>query len=240
MKYLITKYPQTQSFLFFDDNFSADEDRVVDLCKTIISEGLQRYMWSSLCRADQLTEKMANWMKKAGCVKIMFGVETGDTELMKTLMKKTSLEQIKQTIEMVTKKGIDAVAFFIIGTPGETVESIKASYNFAKKLKCQSTAWGIMQVYPGTGLSRLQPCEDFVAYLYKPEVNNPCSSISACIPAYINPNLDREKMKKTYYKIYKDIALYKAITHPFFTLKKIFYSPIPAVKFLLGLIKRNK
>ena len=74
MKALIVQYPQTKSFLFFDDNFSADKKRVIALCQAIINAGMDKYMWSCLCRADQVDGEMIHWMNKAGCKKIMFGL----------------------------------------------------------------------------------------------------------------------------------------------------------------------
>ncbi len=237
MKDLIKQYPQTRSFLFFDDNFSANKGRVIELCRVLIDEGLSGYMWSCLCRADQVDKEMLEWMKKAGCAKIMFGLETADPQILKNLNKKITPEQVKQVVELVTKLGMDAMVFFIIGNPGETVKTVKASYDFAKKLKCQSTVWSIMQVYPGTALSKLQPCEDFVSYLYEPEVDNPVDAISANIPAFENPGLNREKMKLMHKKIFRDIVIYKAFHHPFFILKKVSRAPFSAFRFLVGILK---
>jgi len=237
MKDLIRTYPQTRSFLFFDDNFSANKQRVMELCQTIIAEGLRSYMWSCLCRADQVDEEMIRAMKSAGCTKIMFGLETADPGILKNLHKKISLTQVKEVVETAAHHGIDALTFFIIGNPGETPATVKTSYNFAKKLKCHSTMWNIMQVYPGTALSRLQPCDDFVGYLYEPEVQQPCNVISANIMAFVNPELNREQLKKMYHKVFRDIVLYKAITHPLFTLKKFFGTPSWAIRFLTSLFR---
>lgn len=233
MKELIASYPQTRSFLFYDDNFSADRNRVIELCQAIIDQGLQTYKWSCLCRADQVNEEMIQCMKKAGCVKIMFGLETADPYILKNLNKNISPDQVKVVIEMVTRYNIDALAFFIIGNPGETRQSVKVSYDFAKKLKCQSTVWSIMQVYPGTALSKIQSCDDFVSYLYEPEVLAPCRTISANILSFVNPGLDREQMKTLYRDVSTDIAIYKALTHPIFTIKKVLRRPSFAFHYLL-------
>jgi anaerobic magnesium-protoporphyrin IX monomethyl ester cyclase len=125
MKALIVRYPQTKSFLFFDDNLSVDKQRVIELCQLLIREGLNKYMWGCLCRTDQVDEEMIRWMKNAGCTKISFGVETADPKILKNLNKKISISQVKSVVEVVTKNGIDALAFFIIGNPGETRETLK-------------------------------------------------------------------------------------------------------------------
>lgn len=237
MKDLIRRYPKIKSFLFFDDNFSSNKKRVIELCQVLIREGLNKYMWSCLCRADQVSKEMLVWMKRAGCTKIMFGLESAVPEILRNLNKMLKPEQVKYAVELATKVGIDVLAFFIIGSPGETIETIKTSYNFAKKLKCQSTVWSIMQVYPGTALAKLQPCEDFVGYLYEPEVENPVDAVSANVPVFENPGLDRETMKSIYKRIFRNIVIYKALHHPFFTLKKFSRTPKQALRFIFSLLR---
>lgn len=96
-----------------------------------------------------------------------------------------------------------------------------------------------MQVFPGTGLARLQPCDDFTSYLYKPEVNEPCVDISATIAAFENPNMNREQMKAAYKKVFRDIVIYKAFRYPLFTLRKLLPSPKRILGFLSRLFKRR-
>ena len=240
MKYLVTRYPRIRSFLFFDDNFSVDKKRVIDLCRAIIRERLDKYKWSCLCRADQVTEEMLLWMKRAGCIKIMYGVETADPGIMLNLNKKISLDQVKKSIELTTKIRIDALAFFIIGNPGETMKSIKDTFNFAKKLRCQSTVWSIMQIYPGTSLAELQPYGDFVSYVYEPEIEDPSDTLSANVPVFENPGLEREELKLIYKKIFRSISFYKAIHHPIFIIKKVFRTPGSALGFLSFLLRKSK
>lgn len=240
MKNLVIRYPIIKSFLFFDDNFSADKKRVIELCQVLIREGLNKYSWSCLCRTDQITEEMLLWMKRAGCSRILYGLETVDPEIMKNLNKKINPEQVEHIVALTTKIGIDAMTFFIIGSPGETFKTIEASYKFAKKLKCQSTTWSIMLVYPGTALAKIQPCKDFVDYLYEPEVDNPVEVISANVPVFENPGLDREILKFEHKKIFRRISIYKILSNPFFTIKKVLRAPLYYIFFLLRLFKHEK
>lgn len=240
LKGLINSYPIVKSFMFFDDNFSVNKDRVVNLCRALIKEGLNKYMWSCLCRVDQVTEEMLRCMRSAGCVKIMYGVETADPEVMRNINKRISLDQVRRAFELTIKIGIDALAFFIIGNPGDTAQSIYKSYNFAKKLRCHSTVWSIMQVYPGTALAKIQPREDFVSYIYEPEIENPSDFASANVPVFENPGLDREKLKIIHKKIFRRVVFYKALQHPFFIIKKVTKRPAVALGFLSVLLQKKQ
>jgi len=240
MKDLIRRYPKVKSFLFYDDNFSVSKRRVIDLCKTLIREGLQTYQWSALCRADQMNEEMLTWMKKAGCTKIMYGLESGDDTILKNLNKKLNAQQVKDCVDLTNRVGINCLTFFIVGNPGETYETVNNSYQFSKQLKCESTVWSIMQVYPGTALAQWQPCEDFVSYVYEPEIQNPSGFMSANLPIYNNPALNREQLKALHKKIFRKAMIYKALHHPFFTLKRVIFMPRPIFNFFLRLLKREK
>lgn len=240
IKNLIKRYPRIKAFLFFDDNFSVSEKRVIDLCQKLIKEGLNKYSWSALCRVDQVTEEMLNWMKKAGCTKIMYGVETASLEVLKNLRKKIAPKIIKEAVELTSKIGIDVVCFFIVGNPGETPETLNISCNFAKKLKCHSTVWSIMAVYPGTELAKLQPCDDFAKYLYEPELEKPSEAISANVPAFENPELDRETMKIIRKNIERKLLLYKVFTHPLFAVKRIFQRPKSIMNYFLATFSKRR
>lgn len=241
MKDLAERYPQTRSFLFFDDNFSVSRERVMDLCEVLIREGLNRYMWSALCRADQVDLEMLRTMKEAGCKKVMFGVESAVPEILEKLNKRLDLNRVKTAFRDATKAGVDAVAFFIIGNPGETMETVRTTYRFAQRLRCPSTQWGIMCVYPGTALAKLQPCEDFVAYLYVPEIGNPGpAGTNPNIPVFENPGLGREDLKTLFENLFRKITLYKAVTHPVFTLKKLRHNPAIATRFLKRIVSRKR
>jgi radical SAM superfamily enzyme YgiQ (UPF0313 family) len=226
LRSLVASHPKTRSFLFFDDNFSVSEKRVIALCQAFIESGLNKYTWSCLCRADQMTPDMVGWMRKAGCARVLFGVESGCPEILERLNKRMDLDKVVKSTELVTRGGIDVCAFFIIGSPGETLETIRRSVAFAKRLACQSTQWGIMQVYPGTKLAELQPCDDFVSYLYEPEVEVAgADGLSANIPAFENPGLDRKTVQSVYRKVSNEMIMHKALTHPLFALKKILGNP---------------
>ncbi|MBM4147875.1 MAG: radical SAM protein [Lentisphaerae bacterium] len=242
LKELVRRHPKIRSFLFFDDNFSADQARVESLCNLLIEEGLNRCEWSALCRADQVTGPMLGLMRRAGCRKIMFGVESADPGILKTLDKHLELDDVRRACSAATRAGMDALAFFVIGSPGETLETIERSRKFAVSLACRSTQWGIMQVYPGTKLARMQPCEDFAGYLYEPEVHSPApGGLHACVPTFENPGLGREDLKREFERVYRRITLRKAIQHPLFTLRKLAHNPSVAGTFVTRfLVPRKK
>lgn len=240
LKYLIEKYPRIQSFLFFDDNFSLNKARVITLCEMLIKEGLDKYQWDCLARVDQVNEEVLKLMKRAGCTKINYGIESGSPVVLKNINKNLNLDVAKETIRLTKKIGMEALAFFMIGNPGETRETIKESIKFAKELNPTTTIWGITQIYPGTGLATIQPIDDFINYIYEPELTKPFPFTSVSVPNFINPGLGREELKKIYIKIFRYFTIYHFIKDPIGRIKRVMSSPKKAVSFLFSLFKRQQ
>ena len=89
-------------------------------------------------------------MKKAGCVKLDFGIESGNQQILDTVRKGFKLEQAVEAIRLAKEAGLETDTFFILGHPGETRRTIRDTINFACKLNSDYTCFGMMIPYPGT------------------------------------------------------------------------------------------
>jgi len=238
MKYLLKTYDDIKSFQFFDDNFTFKKDRVINICELIIKNNLQKYKWNCLARVDQVDLEMMQLMKQAGCEKISFGVESGSPQVLKNIHKGISLDRIKEAFNLASRVGIESMAFFMIGNPGETEETITESIKFARKLKSTSTLFGITQVYPGTGLAEKSPQINFIEYIYEPEINNSSPFIHPCVAAFEQPGLDREKLKLIQKGILKKFLIYHSFRNFKTYLKHFIRSPINSLKYASLLFKK--
>jgi radical SAM superfamily enzyme YgiQ (UPF0313 family) len=77
-------------------------------------------------------------MYKAGCRTIYYGIESGNTDILKRYNKGLTLEQIENAVHLTRKNGINASGSFIIGGPGESSETIRQSLSFAKRIRLDS------------------------------------------------------------------------------------------------------
>ncbi|MHA1210388.1 MAG: B12-binding domain-containing radical SAM protein, partial [Candidatus Freyarchaeota archaeon] len=91
-------------------------------------------------------------MKRAGCDSIYYGVESGSQEILDRMKKGITLEQIVRAFRITKRVGMEIIGSFIIGFPGETVDTIKKTINFAKFLKPDYAQFTICTPYPGTEL----------------------------------------------------------------------------------------
>ncbi len=138
-------------FYFSDDTFTIDPKRVIEICKRIIQHNL-KIAWYAISRVDHADEEMLYWMRRAGCIQISYGVESGSEKIRKTLGKPVTTEQIQRAFVLTTQYGILSRAYFIYGAAGETWETIRETIDLMENIKPMSAIFYILDVFPGTKL----------------------------------------------------------------------------------------
>ena len=138
-------------FYISDDTFTMRKDRVIEICKKIIEKDL-KITWFAISRVNFVDEEMLYWMRKAGCIQISYGVESGSEEIRKALNKNIKTDDIKRAFALTTKYGILSRAYFIYGSPGENYETIQETIDLIHEIKPLSTIFYILDIFPGTAL----------------------------------------------------------------------------------------
>jgi anaerobic magnesium-protoporphyrin IX monomethyl ester cyclase len=138
-------------FYFSDDTFTLDPKRVTEICKRIIEKNL-RISWYAISRVDHVEEEMLYWMRRAGCIQISYGVESGSVKIRKALGKPVKTEQIKRAFALTTRYGILSRAYFIYGAPGETRQTIQETIDLMDEIKPLGAIFYILDIFPGTKL----------------------------------------------------------------------------------------
>ncbi len=138
-------------FSFHDELFTLKKDRVMVLCQEILNQGLD-ISWVCQARAGTVDLDMLRIMKEAGCGKIAFGFESGNQHMLKLMKKKETLENAVGSMKLCKEAGIGVEGAFILGYPGENLQSIQDTINFALHLNCDTVAFFIAIPYPGTEL----------------------------------------------------------------------------------------
>ena len=148
IKECIEKY-NIKNFIFWSDIFNLDKDWVRDLCQKIIDENL-KITFSTNTRADSADTETVKLMKKAGCRLVSIGVESGSQYMLDKMGKKITLSQIKNTVKVFKKNGIQIYAYYVIGLPWETRETIFETIKFAKLLNTEYVSFYTAAALVGT------------------------------------------------------------------------------------------
>ena len=138
-------------FYVSDDTFTMRKNRVIQICKKIIEKDL-KITWFAISRVNYVNEEMLYWMRKAGCIQISYGVESGSEKIRNALNKNIKTDDIKMAFALTTKYGILARAYFIYGSPGENWDTIQETIDLIHEIKPLSTIFYILDIFPGTAL----------------------------------------------------------------------------------------
>lgn len=204
-----------KEIFIYDDTFSVDRQRVLDICSEIIKRKLD-IAWDVRTRVNTVDEKMLKSMKKAGCQRIHYGVEAGTEKTLKVLRKGITLDQVRKAFGWTKKAKIQTLAYFIIGSPGETKEDIMQTIKLAKKLKPDYATFSILTPYPATDLYKMGLEQGILPYDYWKEfAKNPKSDFRPYLHFW-KENLSTEDLFKLLKKAYKSFYL-----SPNYVIKKI-------------------
>ncbi len=138
-------------FYVSDDTFTVRGERVIQICKEIIRRRLA-ITWVAISRVNCIKPDILYWMRRAGCVQISFGVESGSKKIRAIYNKQIKDEQVERAFKLCTSYGILPRAYFIYGAPGENRKTIRASINLMERIKPLSAIFYILDLFPGTAL----------------------------------------------------------------------------------------
>lgn len=144
-------------FFVSDDTFTMRKHLVIEVCQTIIDRFINhgiKITWVAISRVDFIDEEILLQMRKAGCVQISFGVESGSEQIRRTLGKPFKNRNIIKAFRLTASFGILPRAYFIYGSPGETKQTIKESIELIVQIEPLSMISYMLVIFPGTALYR--------------------------------------------------------------------------------------
>lgn len=134
-----------------DDLFTADMRHAEAVCREILRRGV-RFPWvpRSGLRVDRVSPQLLRLMAEAGCYHIPFGIESGNQEILDRIKKGITLEQVRQAVRYAKDAGMQTTGYFMVGMPGETIRTMRATLEFATNLELDYVKVGVCVPLPGT------------------------------------------------------------------------------------------
>ena len=138
-----------------DDIWNLDLKRAKELCRGLIEMKLNRVPWITVhgMKVNHTDAELFQLMKRAGCKRVGFGVESGDEEILKRVVKKSqTFTQVRSAFKNAKQAGLQTMGFFIYGMPGETEATMEKTTQLALELDPDLAHFMIASPYPGTQL----------------------------------------------------------------------------------------
>ncbi|HXX35230.1 MAG TPA: radical SAM protein [Thermodesulfobacteriota bacterium] len=152
-----------RQFYFVDNTFNLPASYARDICRKLIDQDLDITWWSILYPMD-VEKELVELMARGGCDQVSIGFESGSERILKSMNKRFSPGGVRRISEMFSEQGIKQMGFLLLGSPGETKESVEESLVFADSLRLDSlkiTAG--VRIYPHTPLAEKAVEEGVVA-----------------------------------------------------------------------------
>ena len=136
---------------FADDCFTLDRGHLMKVCNEIIRRDSD-VGWECLSRVDTMDREVAAKMRRAGCIRVFFGIESGNNCVLALMKKHITVEQARLAVYAAKSAGLQVGAFFIVGYPGESDQTILDTVRFASGLPLDYLSFTLPYPIPGTAL----------------------------------------------------------------------------------------
>ena len=125
-----------KTWIFYDDNFTANKKRVFEICAGLDGE----FKWQCVGRAESMDEELAKELYRAGCRKVHFGIESLSQDALDRMGKNTTVEKMIRGIEIAETSGISTMSLFLVGLPGDTIKNIEETRD--NRIRSRITQYG--------------------------------------------------------------------------------------------------
>jgi anaerobic magnesium-protoporphyrin IX monomethyl ester cyclase len=150
IKYLQKKFG-VREIAFYDDSFTLDKKRAHAVAEKIIENKI-KIAWTCETRVNLVDKELLKHMKQSGCYAVAYGIESASPEIIKTLQKDITKEQVEEAVRDSREAGLQVIGYFMLGSPGETPENIQQTIEFARQLKVDFAQFAVTTPFPGTEL----------------------------------------------------------------------------------------
>ncbi len=135
--------------MIFDDIFMLKRDRYRKICRHLQDLGLR---YRCLIRANLAKKEDLKLLAETGCVEVGCGFESSSQKILNNVDKRTTVQQQKELIQNCRNTGLRIKAFYIVGLPGETHETLRETAEFIKQNRCDDYDFSILVPLPGADL----------------------------------------------------------------------------------------
>jgi anaerobic magnesium-protoporphyrin IX monomethyl ester cyclase len=135
----------------YDDTFTWNKKRLIEICQGLIKADLGvKFAIRDRVSSASVDLETLKLLKKAGCIRIHFGIESGVQKIMDKMKKNITVEQARNAVKLAKKAGITVLTYFMFGNLDETEEDMKETINFAVSLNADFAQFSITIPYAGT------------------------------------------------------------------------------------------
>jgi len=127
------KYNPT-GYFFLNNEININQQYVEQFCEAIVKREA-KILWSDCARPSFTNKHILERLKQAGCIRLIFGIETASQRMLNYIKKGVSVEQLEQIVRWAHELGIWTGVEIICGLPHETDKDIETTIEFLTRNK---------------------------------------------------------------------------------------------------------
>jgi anaerobic magnesium-protoporphyrin IX monomethyl ester cyclase len=137
-------------FFFMDSNLTLKKKQAEGVCEEIIKRNLN-ITFEGWTRANLINKELLSLLKQAGLIRISYGIESGDPDILKIIKKEVSHKDMLNAFKITEELGVEPACSVMLGLPGETKKSVEKTIEFVKSIpQILYSNFSIANPYPGT------------------------------------------------------------------------------------------
>lgn len=146
-----------EHFHFCDSEFNFPPGHAQEICLEIVSRGLgSKVRWYAYCSPAPFSEELATLFPKAGCAGINFGVDSANDQMLCTLDRDFTVDDVARTAQLCHRQGIVFLYDLLLGGPGETGDSLRETIETMKRLSPSRVGASLgVRLFPETRLAAM-------------------------------------------------------------------------------------
>jgi radical SAM superfamily enzyme YgiQ (UPF0313 family) len=141
---------------FENELFTVNRKWARELCEALIEQKLG-LTWTADCRADQMSHELLSLMKRAGCIKTFYGLESGSQAILDSLAKHLKVQDIDKTLALHRQLGVKCRSLFLLGSPGETRDTALETVKLCQRHKITIGRVGVWSALFDTDIAFVTP-----------------------------------------------------------------------------------
>ncbi len=134
-----------------DDTFTAQRGRILELCRRMEEERLY-FLWDCQSRVNAVDEDRLVALRRAGCVHVQYGVESGSARILGLLNKDIRVAQIEEAARLTREVGLVFSVYLIGGVADETEADLRETEELLQRIRPHDAMVSPLAVFPGTAL----------------------------------------------------------------------------------------
>lgn len=152
-----------------DDNFNISKERAIQICQGIVEKKYDLSI-TAFPFLPTLDEEVLFWFKKAGINYMRISIESGSKHVLHDIIRKNiDLDKVKGIIDICKKLGIGTEGCFMFGIPGEKIEDMRESLDFAERCGFERIVKFVFQPFPNTELYEVCLKNNYLTSDYDPK-----------------------------------------------------------------------